>query len=1119
MAAELVGGALLSASLQYLFERIGSPEVLAYLRGKSKRSDFDELLRKFKTALKSVTAVLDDAEQKQMRNKSVEIWIEELQDAFYDADDLLDEIETDALQLKEEAESTATSRKVFKSKKEKIRNFFSRSSNSKARDMNRKIEKILERLEEIKGQKDFLGLKEGVVGERSSWRPLPSTSLVDESGVYGRDDDTKEMIKLLLSDDVGNEKITVISIVGMGGIGKTTLAQAVFNDDRIKEHFETKAWVCVSEDFDVFRITKTVLAAVSGISCDDAMDLNSLQVKLKETLSGKKFLIVLDDVWNEKYVDWVVMRLPFKDGAQGSKIIVTTRSEEVASVMGTHAIPTHRLKELDEEVCWQLFTKHAFGSDDFSPHPDLERIGRKIVKKCKGLPLAAKTLGGLLRSKLDIEHWERISQSDIWELTDERSDILPALKLSYHYLPSHLKRCFAYCSIFPKDFEFQKEEMVLLWMAENLLEHPKGNIKRIEEVGSEYFNDLVSRSFFQRSGIDRSHYVIHDLMNDLAKFVSGKYCRRLEDSNTDEILTKTRHLACATAMKEERLKLVSKATHLRTFIMLNYCIISEDELFLKLRYLRVLSLSFPLITQLPDSIGRELRHLRYLDLSFSSINMLPESVCMLYNLQTLKLYDCRELTKLPTDFHRLVNLRYLDVGGTNQITEMPTQMGKLKSLQRLSTFIVGRGSGTRIGELGELSDLRGKLHIQNLQNIVEVEDASEAKLRDKKYLEELEFEWAYKTNNSEHERDVLDHLLPGTTLKKLQIVRYGGFKFPNWLGDQLFNNIVDIYLSRCTDCNSLPPLGQLPSLKYLEILNFHGVSRVGSEFFGNSSSFASLEILEFSAMLNWEEWSIPFDDAEAFPNLRRLSISNCEKLTGDLPRFLPSLTELFISYCPLLASPLPAMPVVSTLSLVYCGKLSGYDVFGSFSCLQHLRICKSLASTTCRSLPTTLKKLDFNGCEKIEFPLLHSCYLPNLTELHIKYCGKFITSGMSWNSRRLPNLTRLTIWKCKFENSYDSFPKEGLLPTTITKLGIYYLDWLKTLNSKGLQQLTALTSLSVNYCRNLHAITNEGLPPSLQHLKIDGCPLLEEKCEREKGECWNKISYVPEIYFNGELIS
>ena len=188
---------------------------------------------------------------------------------------------------------------------------------------------------------------------------------------------------------------------------------------------------------------------------------------------------------------WKSLQLPFSACLQGSKIIVTTRSGEVAQVM--RSIRIHQFGRLSPEDCWSLFSKHAFENGDSSPHPKLEEIGKEIVKRCKGLPLAAKTLGSALYSELRVEEWENLLNSEIWDLPND--EILSALWLSYAFLPPHLKRCFSYCSIFPKDYEFEKENLILLWMAEGFLQQSDGK-KTIEKIGEGYFHGLLSRSFF-----------------------------------------------------------------------------------------------------------------------------------------------------------------------------------------------------------------------------------------------------------------------------------------------------------------------------------------------------------------------------------------------------------------------------------------------------------------------------------------------------------------------------------------------------------------------------------------------------------------------------------------------
>ena len=285
--------------------------------------------------------------------------------------------------------------------------------------------------------------------------------------------------------------------------------------------------------------------------------------------------------------------------------------------------------------------------------------------------------------------------------------------------------------------------------------------------------------------------------------------------------------------------------------------------------------------------------------NYTLIKWLPDSLCNLYKLQTLLLFKCESLIKLPSKMWRLVNLRHLDLVGT-KLKEMPLHMGKLRNLVKLTTFVVGKHSGSSIKELGELHHLSGALSILNLQNVHHARDAREVNLKDKQYLSELVFQCGFNNENSEKERHVLEQLCPHSKLESLTIEDYGGTKFPNWLEDCSFSNMVSIRLANCKYCSSLPSLGHLPVLKKLSIQGFHFVLRVDREFYGDVSStikpFKSLEVLSFKDMPEWQEWFLfegeHEDGVGVFSTLKELCIIECPKLSGGLPSQLPSLIRI-----------------------------------------------------------------------------------------------------------------------------------------------------------------------------------------------------------------------------------
>ncbi|RHN65950.1 putative P-loop containing nucleoside triphosphate hydrolase, leucine-rich repeat domain, L [Medicago truncatula] len=1123
--AELVAGAFLQSSFQVIIEKLASVGIRDYFSS----NNVDELVKELNIALDSINQVLDEAEIKQYQNKYVKKWLDELKHVVYEADQLLDEISTDAMINKQKAESEPLTTNLL--------GFVSALTTN---PFECRLNEQLDKLELLAKQKKDLRLGEGPSASNEglvSWKPskrLSSTALVDESSIYGRDVDKEKLIKFLLEGNDGGNRVPIISIVGLGGMGKTTLAKLVYNDNKIKKHFELKAWVYVSESFDVFGLTKAILKSFNPSA--DGEYLDQLQHQLQDMLMGKKYLLVLDDIWNGSVEYWEQLLLPFNHGSSGSMIIVTTREKEVAC----HVLKSTKLfdlQQLEKSNCWRLFVTHAFQGKSVCEYPNLETIGRKIVDKCGGLPLAIKSLAQLLHKKISEHEWIKILETDMWRLSDGDHNINSVLRLSYHNLPSDLKRCFAYCSIFPKGYRFEKEVLIKLWMAEGLLKCC-GSDKSEEEFGNEIFGDLESISFFQRSFGTYEDYCMHDLVNDLTKSVSGEFCMQIEGARVEGINERTRHIQFAFSSQcgddlfltnpngvDNLLEPICELKGLRSLMLgqgmgVVMCITNnmQHDLFSRLKFLRMLTFSGWHLSELVDEIGK-LKLLRYLDLTYTGIKSLPDTICMLYNLQTLLLKDCYQLTELPSNFSKLINLRHLELPC---IKKMPKNMGKLNNLQTLSYFIVEAHNESDLKDLAKLNHLHGTIHIKGLGNVSDTADAATLNLKD---IEELHTEFnGGREEMAESNLLVLEALKPNSNLKKLNITHYKGSRFPNWLRGCHLPNLVSLELKGCKLCSCLPTLGQLPSLKKLSIYDCEGIKIIDEEFYGNNSTivpFKSLEYLRFEDMVNWEEWI-----CVRFPLLKELYIENCPKLKRVLPQHLPSLQNLWINdcnmleeclclgefpllkeflirNCPELKRALPQhLPSLQKLGVFDCNELEELLCLGEFPLLKvfSIRNCLELKRALPQHLPS-LQKLGVFDCNELEASIPKS---DNMIELDIQNCDRILVNELPTSLKKLL-LRRNRYTEFSVHQNLINFPFLEALELNWSgsvkcpSLDLRCYNFLRDLSIKGwcssslpleLHLFTKLQSLYLYDCPELESLPMGGLPSNLIQLGIYNCPKL-----------------------------
>ncbi|CAO2839103.1 unnamed protein product [Amaranthus hypochondriacus] len=1001
------------------------------------KSKLDDLQRTVCT----VKAVLLDAENKEELSNEARVWLQELKDAVYDADDLFDEFATLARRNKLLEDGKVS---------QKVRLLLSRYNPfGIAHSMSQRVKKIRKNLDDIaKNHRDF--------GFNICFNPDPirrrreeTCSYVYEANIIGREEDVEKLVAILLDGNTQKERqrnISFLSIVGMGGLGKTALAQLVFNDSRVKSSFPSlRVWTCVSDhdqvELDVEGILRKILASATG-SNQDGLPKEEVQRRLREILASNKYLLVLDDVWTEKRNQWLNLVEFLLGGQRGSWIVVTTRSQETARIVGSDSV--HQLQGLSKENSWRLFEKVAFESEQSNPDDDFVEIGKKIVDGCARVPLALKVVGSLLFGQ-DKCKWQSAQEMGLANIRENQNDILPILKLSYHNLDSSLKSCFSFCALFPKDSVIYKFELLNLWIAQGYVT-PLDEGQSIEDAAEEHFSVLLRKCFFQDVEQDEYGEIIsckmHDLMHDVAQKVAGNEIF-ISDSTIGNLDKRVRHVALlgSTSSQESSFTAIN---HVRSYLHWSMIDVNQSNLrkalTANLKCVRILELRFSTIKILPKEIG-ELLHLRYLNLSSNrNLEVLPESIRKLCNLETLILEGCNNIKELPVSICKLVRLRVLiirkcrnlscihgnmgnltelrvlDNEDCDSLTHMPCGLGKLTNLHRLPMFVVGETGSScmklfdQLEDLKALKNLKGKLRlVVKLENRCKIDGEMKGEyLKNKEYLKAIRFDFGVKgAKFTDIEEVLMEGLQPHHNLKEIELYGYHGLRMPSW--ETSLPNIVRLKILSCKNLRSLKNLSSLNHLKCLGLGSLPSLKCIIEE--GN----ASMDDNKKAGNLTLDGFPCA-DGLSCFPSLKILRLYELPKLR----KWGRSVSEML-------------------------NKEDDHQVVGTSSV--------DLAAVKLQSmyLPQ-LQTLSIQGCPELVFNLL----CPEVNLLNFENFNE-----------RLQILSRINMQpdekkgetSASNNNPSNSFSK--LVPI-LKDVFTSKISWLKTLPMESFQQLTYLCIIDEN---------------------------------------------------------
>ncbi|XP_016572461.2 disease resistance protein RPP13 [Capsicum annuum] len=805
---------------------------------------------------------LKHAEEKQSEDQRVQQWVFEINSVANDAVAILETYSFEA--SKGDDDRIAGRLKACTCICRKETKFYK---------VGKEIQSLKQRIMDVSRKRETYGITDiNIAGEGPSNRPKNqsalvrtlrrTTSYVDDDQIFvGFQDVVQRLITELLKAD---PRRSAISIYGMGGLGKTTLARNLYTSPNIVSSFPIRAWICVSQEYNTMDLLRNIIKSIQGRTKEnldllEKMTETDLESYLRDLLKERKYLVVVDDVWHRGA--WESLKRAFPDSKDGSRVIITTRKGDVAERADDKGF-VHKLRYLTQEESWDLFCKKLL--DVQTMVPEMGRLARDMVHKCGGLPLAIVVLSGLLSHKRGLEEWKK-EKDHLWKTIKADSiEISYILSISYNDLPTVLKQCFLYFGIYPEDREIYTDQITQLWMAEGFIPREE---ERMEDVAEGFLDELIRRSLIQVGHTFWDKVVkcrIHDLLRDLA-------VKKALEVNFFDIYDPRKHSISSFCLRhaihgqaQRYLSLDLSNLKLRSVLFFdpNFCKTGLINFRIEFQHIYVLQLEIQSGTRFPDSIG-SLYHLKFLRLS--GIYDIPSSIGNLKNLLTLCVYnEYGRLCQLPPETAGLINLRHLTA-----FYSIPLKrISKLTSLQYLEGICCDQWKDVNPVDLVNLGELRmyGIAKTYSLNNIGNL-----------KQLHTLFLVCKY------------DESFP-----PLEFLNFCQMLHKLWLkgrieklppSDTFSNSITMMSLSHSKLIEDpMPILEMLPNLRNLDLV----AAYEGKEISCSDNNFGQLEFLRLESLENLERWYLA---TSAMPLIKGLGIHNCPKL-NEIPERMKNVERL-----------------------------------------------------------------------------------------------------------------------------------------------------------------------------------------------------------------------------------